>query len=162
ALAVGLLRHHPDGRDRLRRPVVRPRRPVRGVQRRRIAVLAVPSQPEQRPHRDRQPFDHLPSLPIRPGTVTMLAVLLGSTAFDSCSASTDWRNFVDHFAQSSAAQSAMRTAGLLVFIAVVVTTFSLAARATGGVDRETKRKLPGLIAHSLIPIVIGYMFAHYL
>ena len=32
------------------------------------------------------PFDHLPSLPIRPGTVTVLAVLLGSTAFDSFSA----------------------------------------------------------------------------
>ncbi len=27
------------------------------------------------------PFDHLPSLPVRPGTVTVLAVLLGSTAF---------------------------------------------------------------------------------
>jgi hypothetical protein len=108
------------------------------------------------------PFDHLLSLPIRPGTVTMLAVLLGSTAFDSFSASPDWRNFVDHYAHSAAAQSGMRTAGLLVFIAVVVTTFSIAARATGGVDRETKRKLPGLMAHSLIPIVLGYMFAHYL
>jgi hypothetical protein len=108
------------------------------------------------------PFDHLLSLPVRPGTVTMLAVLLGSTAFDSFSASPDWRNFVDHYAHSVAAQSAMRTAGLLVFVAVVVTTFSLAARATGGVDRATKRKLPGLMAHSLIPIVLGYMFAHYL
>ena len=33
------------------------------------------------------PFDHLPSLPIRPGIVAVLAVLLGSTAFDSFSAS---------------------------------------------------------------------------
>jgi hypothetical protein len=29
------------------------------------------------------PFDHLPSLPVRAGTVAVLAVLLGSTAFDS-------------------------------------------------------------------------------
>jgi len=57
---------------------------------------------------------------------------------------------------------AIRTAGLLVFAAVVGITFHLAARATGGVDRSTRRELPGLMAHSLIPIVIGYVFAHYL
>ena len=56
----------------------------------------------------------------------------------------------------------MRTAGLLVFIAVVAMTFWLAARATGGVDKRTRRELPGVMAHSLIPIVIGYVFAHYL
>ena len=41
------------------------------------------------------PFDHLLSLPVRPGTVAVLAVLLGSTAFDSFSAMPQWRNFVD-------------------------------------------------------------------
>ena len=56
----------------------------------------------------------------------------------------------------------MRTRGLLVFAGVVGTTFWLAARATGGVDRQRRRELPGLMAHSLIPIVIGYVFAHYL
>jgi hypothetical protein len=39
---------------------------------------------------------------------------------------------------------------------------SISRRATGGVDRATRRQLPGLMAHSLIPIVIGYVFAHYL
>nr|WP_244892647.1 hypothetical protein [Mycobacterium asiaticum] len=32
------------------------------------------------------PLDHLPSMPVRPGLVAVLAVLLGSTAFDSFSA----------------------------------------------------------------------------
>ncbi len=109
------------------------------------------------------PFDHLPSMPVRPGTVTVLAVLLGSTAFDSFSAMPQWRNFVDAHANSVPLGAvAIRTVGLLVFIAVVATTFSLAARATGGVDRRTRRELPGRMAHSLIPIVIGYVFAHYL
>lgn len=107
------------------------------------------------------PFDHLLSLPIRPGTVTLLAVLLGSTAFDSFSASPTWRNFADHYAHTAAANSLMRTAGLLVFVTIVAVSFSLAARATGGVDTATRRTLPGLMAHSLIPIVLGYMFAHY-
>jgi hypothetical protein len=109
------------------------------------------------------PFDHLPSMPVRPGTVAVLAVLLGSTAFDSFSAMPQWRNFVDAHADSMPFGAvAIRTAGLLCFAAVVGTTFWLAARAVGGVDRTTRRELPGLMAHSLIPIVIGYVFAHYL
>jgi hypothetical protein len=114
------------------------------------------------------PFDHLVSLPIRPGVIAVLAVLLGSTAFDSFSSSTTWRNFADgltrsvHSVPAAFSSSALRTAGLLVFVAVVATTFSMAARATGGVDREQRRALPGQLAHSLIPIVVGYIFAHYL
>jgi hypothetical protein len=108
------------------------------------------------------PFNHLPTLPIRPATVTVLAVLLGSTAFDSFSATPAWRGFVDAHASGSVQASALKTVGLAVFVATVAVTFSLAARATGGVDRDRRRRLPGLMAHSLIPIVIGYVFAHYL
>jgi hypothetical protein len=108
------------------------------------------------------PFNHLPTLPVRPGTVTVLAVLLGSTAFDSFSAMPIWRNFVDRQTDSATTATLLRTAGLIVFVAVVVVTFSFAARATGGVDARTRAQLPGLMAHSLIPIVLGYMFAHYL
>ena len=109
------------------------------------------------------PFDHLPSLPVRPGTVAVLAVLLGSTAFDSFSAMPQWRQFVDDTSGNSTVLAVVvRSAGLVVFAAVVATTFWLAARATGGVDAARRRELPGLMAHSLIPIVIGYVFAHYL
>jgi hypothetical protein len=113
------------------------------------------------------PLDHLPSLPVRPGVVVMLAVLLGSTAFDSFSGSPTWRAFADRLTRGlglspTLSSSALRTIGLIVFISVVAVTFSLAARATGGVDRERRRALPGQMAHSLIPIVVGYIFAHYL
>ena len=109
------------------------------------------------------PFDHLPSMPVRRGTLAVLAVLLGSTAFDSFSAMPQWRNFVDDLSGSSMTIAVLvRSAGLLVFASVVATTFWLAARATGGVDAQRRRELPGLMAHSLIPIVIGYVFAHYL
>lgn len=106
------------------------------------------------------PFDHLPSLPVRPGIVAVLSVLLGSTAFDSFSARPQWRTFVEETAGSAA--TLINTAGLVVFAGVVAATFWLAARATGGVDREQRRRLPGQMAHSLIPIVVGYVFAHYL
>lgn len=112
------------------------------------------------------PFDHLLTLPVRPGTVAVLSVLLGSTAFDSFSAMPAWRGFVDSvtlFGTSSTLTATLvRTAGLMVFAGVVATTFCLAARCTGGVDAQRRRELPGLMAHSLIPIVIGYVFAHYL
>ncbi|WP_319432580.1 hypothetical protein [Mycobacterium sp. RTGN5] len=105
------------------------------------------------------PFNHLLTLPVRPGTVAVLAVLLGSTAFDSFSASPDWRNFADGLAINPAVT---RSVGLVVFVSVVAATFWGAAQAVGGVDRARRRELPGLMAHSLIPIVVGYVFAHYL
>ncbi|ODR12588.1 hypothetical protein AWC26_05920 [Mycobacterium shimoidei] len=114
------------------------------------------------------PLDHLPSLPVRPGVVAVLAVLLGSTAFDSYSSSPTWRGFADrltrdfHGVPVTMSSSALNTLGLLAFISVVALTFSLAARATGGVDRDQRHALPGQMAHSLIPIVVGYIFAHYL
>jgi hypothetical protein len=108
------------------------------------------------------PFDHLPSLPVAPGIVTVLAVLLGSTAFDSFSATPGWRNFVSGLANGSHLTAVgVRTCGLVVFAAVVATTFSLAACATGGVDRRRRLELPGQMAHSLVPIVVGYLLAHY-
>lgn len=109
------------------------------------------------------PFDHLPSLKVRPGVVVVLAVLLGSTAFDSFSATPGWRGFVDDLSGGSPVTATLvRTCGLAVFASVVAVTFSLAACATGGVNRQQRLALPGQMAHSLIPIVVGYIFAHYL
>lgn len=108
------------------------------------------------------PFDNLLSLPIRPGTVAVLSVLLGSTAFDSFSAMPQWRGFVGDVAQSEVTATLIRTGGLAAFVCIVAGTFCAAARCTGGVDAQRRRELPGLLAHSLIPIVIGYVFAHYL
>jgi len=114
------------------------------------------------------PLDHLPTMPVRPGTVAVMAVLLGSTAFDSFSQSKAFRNFVDRnadavpFVGDSGGGSVLRTAGLLVFVLVVGVSFTAAARATGGVTAEQRRELPGRLAHCLIPIVVGYIFAHYL
>jgi len=114
------------------------------------------------------PLDHLPTMPVRPGTVAVMAVLLGSTAFDSFSQSKGFRNFVDRngaavpLVGDSGGGSVLRTAALLVFVVVVGVSFTAAARATGGVTAEQRRQLPGRLAHCLIPIVVGYIFAHYL
>ncbi|QNG18576.1 hypothetical protein G4H71_00585 [Rhodococcus triatomae] len=109
----------------------------------------------------RSPLDNLGSLPIRAGTVALMATLLGSTAFDSFTAFPWWMDLVDSVPSGPTA-TAVRTLGLLCFVAVVGLTFRFAARAAGGVDDTRRRALPGLFAPSLIPIVLGYVFAHYL
>ncbi|MDA0251627.1 MAG: hypothetical protein O2892_02930 [Actinomycetota bacterium] len=114
------------------------------------------------------PLDHLPTMPVRPGIVAVMAVLLGSTAFDSFSQFTGFRNFVDRNAAGvpvigeAGGASVLRSLGLLFFIVAVGVSFSAAARATGGLTRIQRRALPGRLAHCLIPIVVGYIFAHYL
>jgi hypothetical protein len=100
------------------------------------------------------PLRSLSGVPIAPGLVAVLAVLLGSTAYDSFSASPFWQRRSLSVEQHSAV--------LLVFCMVVGILFVLAATATGGLDRADRRRMPGRLAHSLVPIVVGYVFAHYL
>ncbi|MFI5426949.1 hypothetical protein [Aeromicrobium sp. UC242_57] len=102
----------------------------------------------------RNPLRGLTTLPVAPGLVAVLAVLLGSTAYDSFSASSFW--------QAKSLSGWQHTATLLGFCVIVGTLFVAAAMATGGVTREQRRAMPGQPAHSLVPIVIGYIFAHYL
>ncbi|MBE7161036.1 MAG: hypothetical protein INR72_07295 [Williamsia herbipolensis] len=108
------------------------------------------------------PLAHLTTLPRRPGMVTVMAVLLGSTAFDSFSSFPLWRRWIDDLGEGSAGATLVSTAALLVFIGVVAGTFWVATRATGGVTRAQRAELPGRMAHTLIPIVVGYILAHYL
>lgn len=100
------------------------------------------------------PLRSLSTIPVAPGLVALLAVLLGSTAYDSFSASPFWQGKTLGVWQHSLT--------LLGFCVVVAVLFIVATRATGGVDAEQRRALPGLLAHSLVPIVVGYVFAHYL
>lgn len=100
------------------------------------------------------PLRSLPLLPVAPGLVAAVSVLLGSTAFDSFSASEGW--------QSSAHSTPVTSLVLLLFCVVVAVAFAGASAATGGVTAARRRALPGLMVHSLVPIVVGYVLAHYL
>ncbi|MGU3433005.1 hypothetical protein ACNHUS_08290 [Actinomycetes bacterium M1A6_2h] len=122
----------------------------------RLSVLA--REPGGRGLVLRNPLDGLGSWPSGPGAVAVPAVLLGSTAYDSFSQIPFWRNIVD----AASTPTVVRTLGLLAFVAFVAATFWCAARATGGVTAAQRRRLPGALAHSLVPIVVGYIFAHYL
>lgn len=108
-----------------------------------------------------QPLAGLTSWSPPPGAAAVVAVLLGSTAFDSFTNTTWWIQTV----QDSAVPSTVwATGGLLTLIAVVFLTFSAAAVWMHRYRRDTTlrvRDFPRLMAGSAIPIVIGYAVAHY-
>ncbi|WP_433657598.1 hypothetical protein ACQPW1_38485 [Nocardia sp. CA-128927] len=111
----------------------------------------------------RAPLSNLAGTPVLPGSVALAATLLGSTAFDSLSALPGWRNLVDSLGGGSVfGATLVRSIGLLAVILIVGVVFTVAARATGGLTRDERAELPGLLAHSITPIIAGYIVAHYL
>jgi hypothetical protein len=107
----------------------------------------------------RSPLTGLDGVPVAPGLVAVMSVLFGSTAFDSYKDKLSWIDFVG---RQSISPELTNTLALLAFPLVVATTFSLAAKATGASTDHPRGALPGLLVHSVVPIVVGYMTAHYL
>ncbi|GAB2976949.1 hypothetical protein [Saccharothrix stipae] len=85
------------------------------------------------------PFRALVATPVRPGLVAVVAVLLGSTAFDSIGSTPTWARL-----------SVPDSVGLVAAVAVVAGSYLLACRS-----------LSGRLAHSMVPIIAGYVVAHY-
>ena len=110
----------------------------------------------------RNPLNNLQRVDVRAGSVALAATLLGSTAFDSFSARPGFGRWVDAITDSPLQVSAIRTAGLLAMIALVGGSFWIATRAVPGLDAAQRRPLPGLLSPSLVPIIVGYVFAHYI
>jgi hypothetical protein len=104
----------------------------------------------------RNPFDGLDSIPAVPGLAAVVVVLLGSTAYDSLTGAPEWVRAL----QESSSPALLGTLGLATTIAVIAVAYVLAVLATGWVT-DGSRRLPAQFAHSLLPIALGYMVAHY-
>ena len=93
-----------------------------------------------------------------PGATAVVAALLGSTAFDSFANTSWWIGVV----QSSRVPTVMwGTGGLLAMIIIVFVSFSLAAVWMGRYGGRPAAAYPRLMVGSLLPIVLGYVVAHY-
>lgn len=107
----------------------------------------------------RSPLGNLDGTPAMPGLVATVAVLFGSTAFDSFQDSTVWLRFTQSSATSAVV---LDSAALVGFCLIVGVSFAVATMLTG-IDDDTERAaLPALFAHSVVPIIVGYIVAHYL
>lgn len=105
------------------------------------------------------PLRHLARVPGEAGLVATVAVLLAGTAYDSWRESVTWIRFVQ---SSGIDQTLLGTAGLLTAVTVVGVVFMAASMATGVEESVDRWQIPPQLAHSIVPIVVGYMVAHYL
>jgi hypothetical protein len=107
----------------------------------------------------RSPLQNLDGVPPVPGLLAVVSVLVGSTAFDSFQDSLPWIRFSQRVDVDGVLLGSLALVGFCVVVAGLFALAAVAAPPAEGVDR---RHLPRLYAHSLVPIVVGYMVAHYL
>jgi hypothetical protein len=93
-----------------------------------------------------------------PGATAVVAALLGSTAFDSFTNTSWWIGAVQ---SSNVPTVVWATGGLLIMIIIVFVSFSLGAAWMGRYGNRPATEYPRLMVGSLLPIVLGYVVAHY-
>jgi hypothetical protein len=106
----------------------------------------------------RNPLDGIAGLRPAPGLVAVVVVLLGSTFYDAMSGALFWLRFVQ---ENGLPAPVTGTLGLLAVIGAVALAFSAATRAAGRRGRTSAERTPGELAHSIVPIAVGYIVAHY-
>lgn len=118
----------------------------------------------------RRPLARLADLAPAPGTVALLAVMIGSVSFDGAGEGAAWQELA--FGSSRALESlglspgpatqVVYTSGLLIASLLVWGLYRLgiagARSVGGGLDSE---RLSGAFVHSLVPIALVYVGAHY-
>lgn len=105
------------------------------------------------------PLRNLARIVPQPGLVAVVAVLLGSTAFDSFRDSTVWVRFT----QATESSVVILETGLLLGICLLVgSVFVTVTTRETPPAAETRWQQPPKLAHSIVPIVVGYVVAHYL
>ncbi|HEX4687661.1 MAG TPA: hypothetical protein VH228_12825 [Nocardioides sp.] len=107
----------------------------------------------------RSPLANLDTTPPTAGLIGVIAVLFGSTAFDAFRDSTRWLTFIQGTGYSTYLQNNL---GLLAFCVAVGAILGIACISTGVGPEIPRTQLPDQFAFSVIPIVVGYIVAHYL
>jgi hypothetical protein len=111
----------------------------------------------------RSPLANLATLTPRPGLVAVVAVLFGSTVFDSYKDTLQWLRFENKLGIDV---QVINTLGLFTACAIIGVTFAIATMSTGVEQSSEEGRhrwlLPRLFGHSVVPIIVGYMTAHYL
>lgn len=107
----------------------------------------------------RSPLDGVAGIRGEAGLAAVVSVLLGSTFYDGVSGTTAWIRF----AQGGALPRVLvDSVGLLLTIGAVGAVWTAATVASGRLARyPSRRTLPGSFAHSVVPIALGYLVAHY-
>lgn len=106
----------------------------------------------------RSPLRNLAQVPAAPGPIAVVAVLLGSAAFDSFAGSITWLRFTQSTERNV---TLIETALLLVAYGLVGGLYVAATASPRPRPGVSRWELPAASAHSIVPIVVGYVVAHY-
>lgn len=113
----------------------------------------------------RNPLRGLAKVPVAPGLVATVCVLFGSTAYDGAASSPAWVGLVQ---RTGLSEVLLGTIGLLAVVVVTAGLYGAAVSAAGwfgerrGPRGGAAAHLAGRFAHSLVPIALAYVVAHYL
>jgi hypothetical protein len=120
----------------------------------------------------RPPLSGLTTLDPVPGTVALACTIIGTTSFDGFSNGPAWSNLAPQltdlwhsagFGQGTALELAF-TVGLLAVVLIVSGLYRLGVLGMQSVDpysKTTTQELAARFAHSLVPIGLAYVVAHY-
>jgi hypothetical protein len=120
--------------------------------------------------RARVPLAGAPKLPAAAGTVALLCTMIGTTSFDGFSQGPAWTDLVPHLQSffsdlGLSSEHALEAAGTLGLICVVLIIAGLYQLGIAGMrtigSRRDAADLAQSFAHSLIPIALAYVVAHY-
>jgi hypothetical protein len=121
----------------------------------------------------RPPFVGVASLEPVPGTVALLAAMIGSTSFDGFSVGSLWVGSSQLFSHlqsvftgigvgAETAGELASTVGLLVMIGLIAGLYRLGIVGMRSIStRHTATDLSQRFVHSLVPIAAAYVIAHY-
>jgi hypothetical protein len=118
----------------------------------------------------RAPFVGAVSLEPLPGTIALIAVMIGSTSFDGLSNGTVWISLFPHLyslftslgtSSTNAASEYAYTLGLVAMVAIVGGLYRLGTLGMRSIGGYEANDLARRFAHTLLPISIAYVIAHY-
>jgi hypothetical protein len=118
----------------------------------------------------RRPLSGLPTLPVLPGTVLLLAVMIGSVTFDGASEAPIWTGIAPDISEvfqdlGLSPQRALEATFLIGLTAAILLVYGfyrlgvLGARSVGG--GFSSGRLANAFVHTLVPIALAYVAAHY-
>lgn len=107
----------------------------------------------------RSPLSNLSSIEPRAGLIGVTGVLFGSTGFDSFGESPAYVSFVQG---TDVNGILINNVTLVAFCLGAIGIIALGCALTGVGPEQRRRDLPSAFAHSIVPIIIGYVVAHYL
>ena len=119
----------------------------------------------------RPPLVGIVGLEWAPGTIALLAAMIGSTSFDGFEQGSTWLSGIEPHLQSvfagvglgpDAALELASTVGLLVAVLIVGSIYRLGILGMGTIDPgDRSGALSTRFIHTLVPIALAYIVAHY-